>query len=302
MRGQIASGMSMRSRQQCVLLLAACVLLCARQIQAAHEVTFEIVASFDYPGGLDTAATGINDRGTVVGTFTNDLNQVQSFVRFADGTFSDPIIYPGSQSTYLSDLNNTGTMCGSYLLNGAYHGFFLSGSSFTNFDLDTSNTLVRGVNDAGNFSGTTIEQGFVSIDGTVTMFDIPGQAIIDAYSINSLNQVVGGAVAVHGFEVEYSFLRGANGKLVWPIQAPGFRNTGMFGVDDKGRMVGFVTSVDAPTQAVFLRASHRFAIFAYPGAISTEFTDINNHGQICGEYDSPDGKQHGFIALVRDDD
>ena len=155
------------------------------------------------------------------------------------------------------------------------------------------------MNDAGNFSGTTIDQAFVSIDGTLTMFAIPRQAIIDAYGINSLNQVVGGAV--HGAEIEYSFRRDADGKIVWPIQAPGFANTGMFGVDDKGRMVGFVTSVAAPTQAVFLRPSHRFAFFAYPGAIFTEFTDINTHGQICGNYDSPDGKEHGFIVLVRGD-
>ena len=269
---------------------------------AAHELTFEILTTFDYPGALDTSASGINERGTVVGSFTNGLNQIQSFVRFPDGTFSDPIVYPTSQSTYLSDINNTGTACGSYLLDGRYHGFFLSGSTFTNFDLDTPNTLLRGVNDAGNFSGTTIDQGFVSIDGTLTMFHIPRQSIIDAYGINSLNQVVGGAVAVQGFEIEYSFLRRANGKLVWPIQAPGFRNTGMFGLDDKGRMVGFATNLDAPTQAVFLHAPHRFAFFAYPGAIFTEFTDINNQGEICGVYDSPDGKQHGFIALVRDED
>ena len=292
--------MSMRSRQQSVLLLAACVLFFGRQMLAAHEVTFEILATFDYPGALDTSPSGINESGTVVGSFANGLNQIQSFVRFADGTFSDPIVYPASQSTYLSDINNTGTMCGSYILDGTYHGFFLSGSTFTNFDLHTPNTLLRGVNDAGNFSGTTIDQAFVSIDGTLTMFAIPRQAIMDAYGINSLNQVVGGAV--HGAEIEYSFRRDADGKIVWPIRAPGFANTGMFGVDDKGRMVGFVTSVDAPTQAVFLRPSHRFAFFAYPGAIFTEFNDINNHGQICGNYYSADGKQHGFIALVRADD
>ena len=292
----------MRSRQQSVFLLAACVLFFGRQMLLAREVTFEIVTTFDYPGALETSPSGINDRGTVVGSFENELFQIQSFVRYADGTFSDPIVYPNAQSTYLSDLNNTGTMCGSYLLDGNYHGFFLSGSTFTNFDLDTPNTLLRGVNDAGNFSGTTIEQGFVSIDGILTMFDIAGQAIIDAYAINSLNQVVGGAVANQGFEIEYSFLRGANGKLIWPIQAPEFRNTGMFGVDDKGRMVGFVTDLDAPTQAVFLRASHRFTFFTFPGAVFTEFTDINNQGEICGNFDSPDGKQHGFLALVKGDD
>jgi hypothetical protein len=267
---------------------------------AGHDVTFVILTSFDYPGALATSPSGINESGTVVGSFANELNQIQSFVRFDDGTFSDPIVYPTSQSTYLSDINNTGTMCGSYILNGAYHGFFLSGSTFTNFDLNTPNTLLRGVNDAGNFCGTTVEQAFISIDGTLTMFAIPRYAITDAGGINNRNQMVGGAVRYP--QIEYSYRRDPDGKIVWPIRAPGFANTGMFGVDDKGRMVGFVTSLDGPTQAVFSRRSNQFTVFTYPGAIFTEFTDINSHGQICGNYDSPDGKQHGFIALVTTDD
>lgn len=295
---RVASGIGVRWKQLAALLLAAGALFFARQmLAAAPNVTFEVVTSFDYPGALYTSPSGINEDGTVVGSFVNALYQTQSFVRFADGTFSDPIVYPGSDSTYLSDLNNTGTMCGSYILGGRYHGFFLSGSTFTNFDLPTANTLVRGVNDAGNFSGTTIDKAFVSIDGTLSMFAIPNQGIMDAYGINSLNQVVGGAV--HGNEIEYSFRRNAQGKIVWPIRAPGFANTGMFGLDDKGRMVGFVTSVGGPTQAIFLRPPAHFAVFSYPGATFTEFDDINSHGEICGDYYTPDGKQHGFIALVR---
>jgi hypothetical protein len=278
------------------------VLFFARQMLAAPDVTFEILATFDYPGALETSPSGINESGTIVGSFVNGFNQVQSFVRYPDGTFSDPIMYPNADATYLSGLNNTGTMCGTYLLGGFYHGFFLSGSIFTNFDLNTPNTLLKGVNDAGNFCGTTIDQGFVSIDGTLTRFDIPQQAIVDAYGINNLNWVVGGAVANHGYEIEYSFLRRPDGKLRWPIQSPEFRNTGMFGVDDKGRMVGFVTDLTAPTQAVFLRGTDQFTCFVYPGAIFTEFTDINNRGLICGQYDSPDGKQHGFIVSVRAND
>lgn len=271
-----------------------------RQMLAGQDGTFEILASFDYPGALDTSPGGINENGDIVGSFVDGLSQTQGFVRFADGTFSDPVVYPSAQSTYLSDINNTGIMCGSYTLgDGTFHGFFLSGSTFTNFDLHTRNTYVRGVNDAGNFCGTTIDQAFVSIDGIVTMFAIPRQAIVEANGINNLNQAVGGAVRYP--QIEYSFRRDADGRFVWPIQAPGFANTGMFGVDDKGRMVGFVTSPDTYTQAVLVRPSYRFAVFAYPGAILTEFNDINTHGQICGKYDSPDGKSHGLIVLVRGD-
>lgn len=289
----------MRSKRQTVLLLAACLFFC-RQMLAEPAVTFEILATFDYPGALDTSPSGINESGVVVGSFVNEAYETQSFVRFSNGTFSDPIVYPDAQSTYLSDINNNGTMCGSYLANGVYHGFFLSGSTFTNFELPAPNTLLRGVNDDGNFSGTTIDQAFVSINGTVTMFAIPRAAITDGYGINNLNQMVGGAV--RGPEIEYSFRRDPDGNIVWPIRAPGFGNTGMFGLDDKGRMVGFVTKINTPTQAVFSRPSHRFDIYSYPGAIFTEFTDINSHGQICGQYKTPDGIEHGFIALVRGGD
>src|SRR5262249_53467174 len=115
---KISSEMSMRSRQQSVLLLAACVLFFGRQLLAEQEVAFEIVASFDYPGALNTSPTGINESGDIVGSFLNKALQTQSFVRFADGTFSDPIVYPNAQSTYLSDINNNGTMCGSYVSGG----------------------------------------------------------------------------------------------------------------------------------------------------------------------------------------
>src|SRR5207253_10275807 len=162
----------------------------------------------------------------------------------------------------------------------------------------TSDTYLRGVNDAGNFCGATVDQAFVSIDGTLTMFAIPRAGITYAWGINNLNQVVGGAARL---ATEHSFRRLANGRIDWPIEAPGFANTDMFGVDDKGRMVGFVTSPNTNTQGFFLCPSHRFAFFSYPGATTTEFLGINNHGQICGTYYSSDGS-HGFVVRVRVDD
>ena len=165
----------MKQRQRLALLLAACVLFFGRQMLAEHEVTFEILARFNYPGGSNTFAAGINDLGEVVGSFENEaLNRSEGFVRFADGTFSEPIVNPAGRSTYPSGINNNGTICGSYTLadGSTFRGFLLSGSTFTNFDLGTPNTYLRRVNDAGNFCGTTLEQAFVSIDGTLIMFAI----------------------------------------------------------------------------------------------------------------------------------
>ena len=179
----------MKQRQRLALLLAACVLFFGRQILAEQEVTFEILGRFDYPGGSNTFVSGINDRGEVVGSFVNEaLNRGEGFVRFADGTFSDPIVNPAGRSTYPSGINNNGTICGSYTLaDGAtFRGFLLSGSSFTNFDFGTTNTYLRRVNDAGNFCGTTLDQAFVCIDGALIVFTI-GSRTTDAWGINNLN-------------------------------------------------------------------------------------------------------------------
>jgi hypothetical protein len=289
----------MKPRQRLALLVATCVLFLARQLLAEQGVTFEILASFDYPGASDTYPAGINDLGEVVGPFySQSLNQTQGFVRFADGTFSDPIVNPAGRSTLPWDINNNGTICGSYVLADGVssRGFLLSGSTFTNFDFGTPNTYLRGVNDAGNFCGSTVEQAFVSINGTLTMFAIRNAGITDAWGINNLNQVVGVAARL---TTNASFRRDANGRIDWPIQAPGFVNTNMFDIDDKGRMVGYVQNPDTSTLGLFLRPPDQFSFFSYPGATSTEFHDINDRGRICGIYYSADFRAHGFIVRVR---
>ena len=268
---------------------------------AAPEVTFEVVATFDYPGVTDTYTSGINDRGEVVGFyFDAPQNTLQSYVRSAEGTLSDPIVNPAGRTTLLADLNNTGTMCGSYgLPDGTFRGFFLSGSAFTNFDLGAANTYLRGVNDAGNFCGTTVGQAFVSIDGTLTTFAIPDHrvGITDAYRINNLNQLVGPTAIL---ETNYSFRRDVNGRLKWPIRAPGFSITDLLGMNDRGYLVGYVADADTGAQAATLfYPPHSFFYYNYPGAFETRFSDINNRGEICGYYLSSDFRAHGLILQVK---
>ena len=118
---------------------------------AEQEVTFEILASFDYPEALIPPLAGSTRAGMWSGHFVNGLTQTQGFVRFADGTFSDPIVYPTAQST-TSQTSTTLEQCAAVIL-WRWHisRILLSGSTFTNFDLHAPNTYLRGVNDAGNF-------------------------------------------------------------------------------------------------------------------------------------------------------
>jgi hypothetical protein len=107
----------------------------------------------------------------------------RGFVRFSDGSFSAPIVDPNDTVgfTQARGINNSGTVCGDYGTSDANsHGFFLSGGTFTEYDVPGAlSTDVFGINDAGDFTGTFSDddvtlQAFVSVGGTVTSFSVPG--------------------------------------------------------------------------------------------------------------------------------
>src|SRR5258708_16607944 len=65
--------------------------------QAAHSGSIEVITTFDYPGtGNLTLRQKINERGDAVGEFIDSNGVTRGFVRFRDGSFSDPIVDPNA--------------------------------------------------------------------------------------------------------------------------------------------------------------------------------------------------------------
>jgi hypothetical protein len=129
----------MKTRYLCSLFVASfCVFLTGRAL-AESPVTFEILATFDYPGSPYTWARSVNDAGDVAGSFTIESVGYAGFVRFHDGHFSGPIVDPNDtyHGSELTGINNFQTTCGDYQDNVAhYFGFLLSGgNTFTPFDI-----------------------------------------------------------------------------------------------------------------------------------------------------------------------
>ena len=61
--------------------------------QAASSGSIEVITTFDYPGtGNLTLPQKINEKGDVVGEFIDSNGVTRGFVRFSDGSFSDPIV------------------------------------------------------------------------------------------------------------------------------------------------------------------------------------------------------------------
>jgi probable HAF family extracellular repeat protein len=97
------------------------------------------------PGG--TGATGINDSGQVVGTYTHlDTDRQHGFL-YAGGTYTT-LDYPGAINTNAEGINASGQIVGNYN-NGPFHGFLYSAGTYTPLD----GLFPQGINAPGQIVG-----------------------------------------------------------------------------------------------------------------------------------------------------
>jgi hypothetical protein len=159
--------------------------------QAANSGSIEVITTFDYPGtGNLTLPQKINERGDIVGEFIDPNGVTRGFVRFSNGSFSAPIVDPNDTVGFTEGrgINNSRTVVGDYASSdGNIHSFFLSGDTFTEYDVPgAATTVVLGINDAGDFTGgfdpgSGIFQGFIGRGGTITSFNVPAAISTLAY-------------------------------------------------------------------------------------------------------------------------
>src|ERR1051325_9564925 len=99
------------------ILITGCLISNPQPLPGQVPLTINVLATFDYPGsGNSTTVQGINDDGDVTGYFEDASGAVRSFIRYAEGTFSDPIVEPNDTGniTLAKDIDNTGRICGYY--------------------------------------------------------------------------------------------------------------------------------------------------------------------------------------------
>ena len=276
--------------------------------QAANSGSIEVITTFDYPGtGNSTLPQKINERGDVVGVFIDSSGVSRGFVRFSDGSFSAPIVDPNDTVGFTEGrgINNLRTVVGDYASSdGNQHGFFLSGGTFTEYDVPGAlSTDVLGINNPGNFSGDISNddltiQAYISVGGTITSFSVPGAVATLAYQLNNSNKLVVGYY-VDASGILHGYYRDANGALHFPIDPSGSVGTVLFGDNDRNWVVGRYADASGVTHGVFFTAPNNFFTFDYPGSTFTSLNGINDQGFICGRYVDASGIAHGIIARVR---
>jgi probable HAF family extracellular repeat protein len=201
---------------------------------------FQVCGTFAAQGAQGTGASDINDYEQIVGAYQN-CSGSYGFL-YAGGSFSS-ISYPGDAYTYLSGINNSGEIVGSYLDSSFNsHGFLYNGGTFSpiNFPGVTS-TYPYGINDSDQIVGEYVDSSgnghaFLYSDGTFSTMDYPGAIGTGASGINNIGQIVGSytdsSFTTHGF----LYAEGTFTSIDYPGATGGF--TAASGINDKGQIVG----------------------------------------------------------------
>jgi probable HAF family extracellular repeat protein len=208
---------------------------------------------FDFPGALATYANKIDDRGRIVGVANRTAPEVGVPGTFgyllARGGFTR-IAYPGAVSTEAIGINNRGRVVGGYLdQNGVGRGFRWQNGRFTTFDgppgPNAGLTALTDINDRGDMvgayvAGTGTVRGFLLRKGKYRTFQALGLAGTLPFDINNRGQIAGFALNADATEAHgFLLAKGVDGPVT-QIDVPGAPRTAVTGLDDRGRIVGFV--------------------------------------------------------------
>ena len=212
---------------------------------------------FSFPGVMATYANKANQRGQVAGSANRNTPMVGfpgTFGYLLDRGRFTRIAFRSAVYTQALGLNNQGQVVGEYLGDdGRYHGYRWERGRFTTFDGPIgSDTSITDINDRGDMVGVYVVDGgvraFLLRRGEYTTFGALGLPITFAWDINNRGQVAGsaddGAGGGHGF----LFADRVDGPVA-QIDVPGAPATNVFGLDDRGRLVGISINPNATQSA-----------------------------------------------------
>jgi hypothetical protein len=293
---------------------AALVVISPLSLPAEQPATsIQILATFDYPAANNfTITSEINEEGDLAGSYIDANGLQRGFVRFHNGSFSRPIVPPFDVGSFTGadDINDAKTICGFFSSTDdtVFHGYFRSGGSFTQFDVDGAlSTFVTALNDTGDFVGSfdsdpETTQAFVDIGGILIHFSIPDASFTGASSINGPGETVGN-YRIGTETANHGFFRDELGNLNFPIDFPGSlgpAGTVLRGINDRGWVVGGYFDQNSVEHGFLFRRPSSFLSFDYPDALSTRLSGINKADLVCGSYvDGVVGAHHGFIGRLR---
>ncbi len=272
------------------------------------------------PGGQQSVAYGLNDRGQVVGWSDGGIDNTQGYevmvhnhaVLWDQGKIRDLGLLKGFPYSAGQGINNQDQIAGGWDVN--YHPYIgggIAGLRETFLWQNGNRTLLRGakpffvdranaINDSGQIAAVVIsdagQRAAIWSKGTLTVLSLPpGFTQSYAYALNGAGSVVGWASkdieAGAESHAEYHACLWHKGTVVdLGTLSPGSPLTQAYAVNDRGQIVGATSGRGFLWQNGKMREIPPLGLRA-----STHPNAINNKGQVVGEADNLSPKQCAFL-------
>ena len=227
----------------------------------------------------------------------------QSALPLIDGVFAT-YDFPDSQETRFYALGNNGNAAGYYVNSEGHHrGVVLENGELRPYDFpDSVQTEIWGISDAtgaltGNFTDAEgVRRGFTGDE----IIEFPGASATYADFV-SAGRLVGSYIDAEGTYHAYIRLPDNRFASIALLDASNLDYYFVHGINDAGIFVARAQAAgDIPRTYIGTVAGREELRF--PDSVSTEGYNINQDGSIVGNYDTPDGRRHGFIARPASDD
>jgi hypothetical protein len=300
--------------------------------QAYH---FTILA---FPGAKATTPQGINDAGDVTGGYVlptgTGPGPVGGSFLWSKGAFQD-IRNPAGFLTQAHNINSVGQIVGDYFFSNppgssTQHGNFVRDPNGHYSDFDVSpisgpppgfGTLMASNSSGwkvGRFENDTLSHAGVGSflwrpsNSPEGIFTVIGSApppdsnadFVEVQDINDSGEMVGTISKADGHAEGFITSLPARPEDLLPILYPGAQYTHVYGIDNKGDVVGTFASPKHPSPGVFVRSAQgSFSEVVLPPSYSPVNLgnlgplDINDLGTIVGTFLDAKFITRGFMAL-----
>ena len=163
------------------------------------------VTTLIFPGADLTTACGINESGTVVGSWSRldeggNTIEEHGFI-WEEGDFAEVSFPADWKNTAILGINDLGEFVGVWSPDSNWdieHGFVYSKRKFISFDVPFSGSKITQPNDINNLGhvvgtyGDSVNlHGFLLVRTAFTSIDYPGAEQTSAWGINSAGKIVG---------------------------------------------------------------------------------------------------------------
>jgi hypothetical protein len=258
-----------------------------------------IFTTIEVPNARRATASGINDRGDIVGYFDDTANITRGFVLRRD-TFTT-INFPGAAFTEARGIGPGGEIVGSYRMPGespvSFHGFLLTPEGrFQRIDYPGHiNTIVQRILPDGTILGCRHDNDFrASMFGVV--IGNRGTSETDAFAsmhngaTPDLRRIAGlynytSGESVGGYVIDDGVFK--------PLVVPGSTLTAAWDVNPAGEVVGFYR--DAGGFHGFALIAGGYVPIDVPGATATRAFGTNSAGAVVGSF-AAGGVTYAFRA------